>query len=309
MVFFPLSFRHFTVRIYYLALPVKHRFPETSLVNLSVFPSEFTRPIYLILFEITFQNSILGLNCTLALSFTVFELAMVLNSTFGLDFTIFVMHQTSAEFAHVLATAVIPSVSAGTLLKTRLKPSQVLSVLFIDSLDGISLRRSIFPYALNRIYVLMSKDPLAVHWRVLHFSLIVTTVREYNQGLVIIGLTVLKLPFVVSAVLKNCNSKCFGQLFIVEIALVVGSLWGYVKEGFSLYIDFFVWMQFWVSLKNYWDRSTSSPHFDSVQVGLLDKRMNWVACSLQAWGSLFSNLQYSIDELLRLICKCFPLSF
>ena len=149
MVFLPLSFGDLAVRINYFPLSIEHRLLEIAFVYFAVFPSEFSRPVDFIFLEIALQHSVLRLNRSLSLSFTIFELTMVLDTTFGLYASMLIMHHAPAEFAHVLATAVFPSVCSGTLLKPRLKPSQVLGVLFADSFDGISLRRSIFPCAFD----------------------------------------------------------------------------------------------------------------------------------------------------------------
>lgn len=118
VVLFPLSFSHPTVWIYYFALSVKHRLSETSFINLTVFPPELSRPVYFISLEISLQNTIFSLNRSLSLPFAILKLTIVLYPTFGFNSSEFIVHETSAKFTHVLATAVIPSVSAGTLLKT-----------------------------------------------------------------------------------------------------------------------------------------------------------------------------------------------
>jgi hypothetical protein len=95
------------------------------------------------------------------------------------------MHHASAEFARVLATTVIPSVHALTLFKPGRKSSHVLGILFADSFDGTSLRRSIFPNAFDRVYIFMREYPLAVHRRILNLSLVVATVRKDDKGFVL----------------------------------------------------------------------------------------------------------------------------
>lgn len=207
MVFFPFTLCNFTIRIYNFSSTVKHRFSKLSFINFSIFPFKPTRAIYLIIFEVTFQHSILCLNRSLTLSLSMFKLSIVFYATFGLNSSKLIMHQTFTKLAVVLASSVIPHISTGTFLYTWIEPSSISCILFIVLLDTFTLRMSIFPSTFKSINIFVCEYTLSIHCWIFHFSFVISSIWEHNNCFIIISLTVLKFALIISSVLKYCDSK------------------------------------------------------------------------------------------------------
>ena len=163
MVFLPLTFCHLAVWIYNFTFPLKHRFPEVSLVNFSIFPLELALTVYLISLELAFEHTVLCLNSPPALPLAILKLSIVLDTTLGFNFAILVMHQTPTELASIFTAAVIPCISARTIFEPILEIASIRSVLFITSFNSIPLWHPISPNSFNCVYVFMCKYTLSVH--------------------------------------------------------------------------------------------------------------------------------------------------
>ncbi len=91
----------------------------------------------------------------------------------------------------------------------------------------------------------MRKNPLSVHGRILDLTFVKSTVGEYDHGLVIQSLSILKFPLIIRPIVKNGNSKPIRQPFSIKISLIICLFGWYVPERFSLNIYFLVRMQFY----------------------------------------------------------------
>lgn len=163
MIFLPLALSDFTIRIYDLSFTIKHGFSELTFINFAIFPFELTWTIYLIIFKVSFQNSILSLNGSLSFSFSVFKLSVIFYTSFSFNSSKLIMHQTFTKLTVVFASSVLPCVCTRALFDSRSKPSDITCALFIVSLYPITLRMTIFPSTFESINIFMSKYTLSIH--------------------------------------------------------------------------------------------------------------------------------------------------